>query len=77
MNRIKTAAHIILQDNESAIKLETQGHKSIGQRSRHINMKYFLIKDQVDRKQVQIEYRQTDEMDGDYYQSKPLQGIKF
>ncbi len=72
----KTAAHIILQDNESAIKLETQGHKSIGQRSRHINMKYFLIKDQVDRKQVQIEYRQTDEMDGDY-QSKPLQGIKF
>ena len=59
-------AHIILQDNESAIKLETKGHKSIGQRSRHINMKYFFIKDQVDKKNV----------DGDY-QSKPLQGIKF
>ena len=69
-------AHIILQDNESAIKLETKGHKSIGQRSRHINMKYFFIKDQVDKKNVTIVYRPTDEMDGDY-QSKPLQGIKF
>ena len=68
-------AHIILQDNESAIKLETKGHKSIGQRSRHINMKYFFIKDQVDKKNVTIVYRPTDEMDGDY-QSKPLQGIK-
>ena len=67
---------MILQDNQSAIKLETKGHKSIGQRSRHINMKYFFIKDQVDQKNVEIEYRPTDEMDG-AYMSKSLQGIKF
>ena len=68
-------AHIILQDNESAIKLETKGHKSIVQRSRHIDMKYcFFIKDQVDKKNVQIEYRPTDDMDGDCM-SKSLQGI--
>ena len=71
-----TQAHIVLQDNESAIRLEKNGHKSMGQRSRHINIRYFFITDQVQKGNVLIEYCPTDEMDGDYM-SKPLEGKKF
>ena len=72
----ETEAHIILQDNESAIKLEKNGHKSVGQRSRHIKIRYFFITDQVQRGEVQIQYCPTDEIQGDYM-SKPLVGSKF
>ena len=72
--KIKT--HIILQDNTSAIKLEINGQKSVGQRSRHIHIRYFFITDQVEKGKVQIEYCHTDELVGDYM-TKPVQGYKF
>ena len=72
----QTEAHVVLQDNESAIKLEKNGHKSMGQRSRHIQIRYFFITDQVQKGNVQIKYCPTDQMQGDY-QSKALQGQKF
>ncbi len=71
----QTKAHIILQDNESAIKLEKNGHKSVGQRSRHIKIRYFFITDLVQKGEVQIEYCPTDAIQGDYM-SKPLIGSK-
>ena len=69
-------ARIILQDNESAIKLEKNGQKSVGQRSRHIKIRYFFITDQVEKGNVSVEYCPTDDMEGDYM-TKPLQGAKF
>ena len=69
-------AQLVLQDNESAIKLEKNGHKSMGQRSRHIQIRYFFITDQVEKGNVKVEYCPTDEIEGDYM-SKPLQGSKF
>ena len=54
----RTQAHVVLQDNESAIKLENNGHKSMGQRSRHIEIRYFFIADQVQKGNVQIKYCQ-------------------
>lgn len=72
----KIKSHIILQDNESAIKLEKNGQKSVGQRSRHINIRYFFITDQVEKGKVQIQYCHTDELVGDYM-TKPVQGYKF
>ena len=72
----ETKAHIILQDNESSIRLENNGHKSMGQRSRHINVRYFFITDNVKKGNVTIEYCPTDEMEGDYM-SKALQGFKY
>ena len=71
-----TEAHIILQDNESSIKLEKNGHKSVGQRSRHIKIRYFFITDLVQKGEVQIQYCPTDSMVADY-QTKPLTGRKF
>ena len=71
-----TQAHIILQDNTSAIKLENNGQKSMGQRSRHINNRYFFITDQVKKGNATMEHCPTDDMEGDHM-SKPLQGSKF
>jgi len=34
--------NILFQDNKSSILLETNGRKSAGKRSRHINIQYFL-----------------------------------
>ena len=69
-------AQLVLQDNESAIKLEKNGHKSMGQRSRHIQIRYFFITDQIEKGNVEVEYCPTDKIEGDYM-SKPLQGGKF
>ena len=37
--------NILEQDNESAIKLAVNGRSSAGPRSRHIDIRYFWIKD--------------------------------
>jgi hypothetical protein len=67
---------IIYQDNKSAILLEKNGRASAGKRSRHMDIKYFYITDQVDKGKVVIEYCPTDEMIADYL-TKPLHGAKF
>ena len=72
----KSKATIILQDNESAIKLEKNGMKSVGPRSRHINIRYFFITDQYQKGNIDIKYCPTDDMESDYM-SKPLQGAKM
>ena len=67
---------VLHQDNTSAIQLEKNGKASSHKRTRHINIRYFFIKDLVDKKQVTIKYCPTDQMEADYM-SKPLQGIPF
>jgi hypothetical protein len=67
---------IIYRDNTSSMKLELNGKASSGKRTRHLNIKYFYITDLIERKEVIIEYRPTDEMTADYM-SKPLTGKKF
>ena len=66
---------VILQDNESSIKLERNGRKSAGQRSRHIDIRYFFVTDQIEKGNVEIKYCPTDDMEADYM-TKPLQGTK-
>ena len=68
--------NIIYQDNKSAILLERNGRNSCTGNSRHINIKYFFVKDRVDKKQVRIEYLPTHLMLADYF-TKPLQGTQF
>ena len=67
---------IIYQDNTSAIQLEKNGKESSGKRTRHIDIRYFFIKDCIDKKFFTIEYCPDEEMLGDF-PSKPLQGKKF
>ena len=67
---------VIYQDNRSAILLEKNGRASSGKRTKHMNVRYFFITDRINNKEVNIEYRPTDDMVADFF-TKPLQGQKF
>ena len=41
----EASTNIFFQDNQSAIRLEKNGRQSCGEKSRHINIRYFFIKD--------------------------------
>jgi hypothetical protein len=45
---------IFNQDNESAIKMESNGKASTGQSSRHINIHYFFITDHSKNNDITI-----------------------
>ena len=66
----------IYQDNESAAKLEINGRNSCTGNSRHIDIKFFWVKDRVEKKEVEIKYCPTTLMLADYF-TKPLQGNVF
>ena len=64
------------QDNESAIKMEKNGLKSCGEKSRHIDIRYFFIKDISKQENITVEHCRTEEMIADFF-TKPLQGSLF
>ena len=64
------------QDNKSAILLEKNGKKSSVKCMQALNIRYFLIMDQVEKGMVQIKYCPMEDMVGNYM-SKGLQGVKF
>ena len=66
---------ILFQDNMSAELLEKNGKASSGKRTRHMNIRFFFIKDHVG-KSITIKHCPTEEMIGDFY-TKPLQGSQF
>jgi hypothetical protein len=64
------------QDNESAIKMEKNGRSSAGPRSRHIDIRYFWIKDRTQSNGIKIRHCPTLQMLADFF-TKPLQGALF
>jgi hypothetical protein len=72
----KVNDNILLQDNKSAILLESNGKASSSKRTKHIKIRYFFITDRVSKGDLSIEWCPTDEMVGDFM-TKPLQGAKF
>jgi hypothetical protein len=66
---------IVYQDNMSAIALAAKG-RSTSDRTRHIHIRYFFVKDRVDSGEVSIEYKPTKLMLADLL-TKPLQGDLF
>jgi hypothetical protein len=68
--------NILYQDNKSAILMETNGKRSCGKRTKHMDIRYFYIKDVIDRGDVQVEFCPTLQMVADFF-SKPLQGQLF
>ena len=68
--------NIVYQDNQSAILLEKNGKKSSSKRTQHLNIRYFMVTDQVEQGNIIIKYCPTDDMIGDFM-TKGLQGIKF
>ena len=65
-----------MQDNMSAIRMEKNGRNSCTGNSRHIDIRYFWVKDRVDKKELEIKYCPTHIMIADYF-TKPLQGKLF
>ncbi len=47
---------IFYQDNESTINLEENGRKSCGEKSRHVDIRYFFIKDVLKHEDIKIEH---------------------
>ena len=68
--------YTLFQDNESAIKMEKNGKDSCTGRSRHIDVRFFFVKDRVDKGELEIEFCPTHLMIADYF-TKPLQGRQF
>ena len=68
--------NIFYQDNKSAMKMESNGLRSCGEKSRHIHIRYFFIKDILKRENIELVHCPTERMIADYY-TKPLQGSLF
>ena len=67
----------IKQDNTSAIQLERNEWKSSSKRTKHINIRYFLITDRLKAGDVsRVIYKPTGDMKSDYL-TKALQGNAF
>ena len=71
----KLEKNVMYQDNQSAILLEKNGRTSCTGNSR-LNIRYFWVKDRVDKKELCIEYCPTERMVADFY-TKSLQGNLF
>jgi hypothetical protein len=67
---------IMKQDNTSSIQLEMNGKASSHKRTRHIDIRFFFITDQIEKGIIQVEYCPTMDMEADYL-SKPTQGELF
>jgi hypothetical protein len=66
---------IIAQDNQSTMTLLQKG-RSTSDRTRHIDIRYFFVKEKVDSGAVKIVYCNTKQMVADIL-TKPLQGEQF
>jgi hypothetical protein len=66
---------VIGQDNQSAMALADRG-ASVSERTRHIHIRHYWIKDRVDFGDIQIVFTPTADMIADIF-TKPLQGDRF
>lgn len=65
----KVQENIVFQDNKTGILMEKKGSLSSSQRTRHIKIRYFFIKDLVEPGEMQIEYCPTNDMIADFSQN--------
>ena len=68
--------NVVLQDNQSTMLLACNGQQSSGKATRHIDVRYYFVKDQIDKKLMCLEYCPTDLMVTNVL-TKPLQGTQF
>ena len=68
--------NILYQYNMSALLLENNGNKSSTKNMKHINVRYYCIKDQVENGDVVIEHCPTENILGGHFKN-PLQGAQL
>jgi len=62
----KVIRNVLFQDNQSAILMQKNGRNSCTGNSRHINVRYFWIKDRVDNGDVLVKHCPTEMMLADF-----------
>jgi hypothetical protein len=72
---IKVKPVNLKQDNKSTICMVEKG-KSTSPRTRHVAIRYFFVKDRMEKGEVEIAYLPTELMVADFF-TKPLQGELF
>jgi hypothetical protein len=65
----------LYQDNLSCKALLENG-RSNSERTRHVAIRYFFLKDRIDKREVEVKYLPTDDMVADIL-TKPLHGAQF
>ena len=60
----------------SVMRLESNGLKSYGEKSRHIDIRFFFIKDVLKRENIELKHCPTERMIADYF-TKSLQRSLF
>ena len=70
------SATVIYQDNTSSILLERNERSSSTKQTKHMNIWYFYITEQIKKKAIHVTHCPTEEMVGDFFM-KPLQGSLF
>jgi hypothetical protein len=68
--------NILHQDNQAALRLEVNGRLSSTKRTRHMHARYFLIRDYIDRGEIDVLHCPTERMWADVL-NKPKQGASF
>ena len=64
---------LVYQDNMGSMLLEKNGRSSSSKWTRHMNIRFFFVKDQVASREIRIEYCPMKETVADFF-TKPLQG---
>jgi hypothetical protein len=72
---VRLGPAVVYQDNKSTMALMAKG-RSTSSRTKHINIRYFFVKDRVESGEVVITYAPTEAMIADLL-TKPLQGELF
>jgi hypothetical protein len=67
---------IVKEDNRSTMLLMKNGKLSSGKRTKHLDIRYFYVKDLLERGVISLEHCVSDVMIADFF-TKPLQGRKF
>ena len=67
---------LLKQDNQAAIRLHENSIMSRKKKSRYIDIRFFFIKDRIEKGDIKIAFCGTDDMLADYL-TKPLQGAVF
>ena len=68
--------NVVFQDNQSTMRLQNNGKRSSSKKTRHIDIRYYFITDNIRRRELRVEHCPTDQMRGDFF-TKPLQGSLF
>ena len=68
--------NILYQDNKNAMLLEKNGQASSSKRTKHINIRYYYVADQLAKGDLRVVMCPTEKMIADFL-TKPLQGKAF